>query len=177
MHCLTITTDLNQYTNIISATKALKKRWDIVLKRLRRELDKFHRKIEHYANGEISEEELDEYFKNECPFDLKYGYPPESKELKYLNSLEFSLGDGKPFEGHGAPHLHILLDNVFFNVNGIRMIREAVGEHCKIIHVRRYLNTNILKYVLDCSCIIVLDYRLSYDFNVKEFAEGDKQRQ
>ncbi|MCW7077720.1 MAG: hypothetical protein OCU22_01105 [Canidatus Methanoxibalbensis ujae] len=28
---LTITTDLNQYTNIISATKAVKKRWDIVL--------------------------------------------------------------------------------------------------------------------------------------------------
>lgn len=44
---LTITTDLNQYTNIISATKAVKKRWDIVLKQLRRELDRFHRMVEH----------------------------------------------------------------------------------------------------------------------------------
>jgi len=38
---------------------------------------------------------------------------------------------------------HTILDNVKY---GIRKIREAVGEHCKIIYVR--INTNILKYVL-----------------------------
>ena len=47
---LTITTDLNQYTNIISATRSLKKRFDIFIKQLKRELDKFHRMVEQYAN-------------------------------------------------------------------------------------------------------------------------------
>ncbi len=74
---LTIITDLNQYTNIISATGSLKKRWDMVLKCLKRELDKFPKKIEHYANGEISEQAKDEYMR-ECPFDLMYGHPPDS---------------------------------------------------------------------------------------------------
>ncbi len=40
---------------------------------------------------------------------------------------------------------HTILDNVKY---GIRKIREALGEHCKIIYVRRYLNTSIVKYVL-----------------------------
>ncbi len=128
---LTLTTDLNQYPNIISATRSLKKGGDMVLKCLKRELDRSHKMREQCANGEISEQAMDEYMR-ECPFDLRYGIPPESKELKYLCVLEFSLGDeevslenfGKFLEdvivekkkGHGAPHLHILLDNVFLNM-------------------------------------------------------------
>jgi len=67
---LTLTTDLNQYTNIISATGSLKKGWDMVLKCLKRELDRSHKMREQYANSEISEEEFNEYIENECPFDL-----------------------------------------------------------------------------------------------------------
>ena len=64
----------------------------------------------------------------ECPFDLKYN----QNHRRYFNVLEFSLGDeevslenfGKFLEdvivekkkGHGAPHLHILLENVFLNI-------------------------------------------------------------
>jgi len=49
----------------------------MVLKCLKRELDKFPKKIEQYANGEISEQAMDEYMR-ECPFDLMYGHPPDS---------------------------------------------------------------------------------------------------
>ena len=93
---------------------------------------------------------MNEYMR-ECYFDLRFGLPPKPDELRYLCVLEFSLGDGKKKEGHkghGAPHLHILFENVFFNVNGIRKMREVLGDHCKMIHVRRYLNTSIVKYVL-----------------------------
>jgi len=147
---LVVTTDMNLYREIISSTRGVERRSDTLIKRLRRELGRFHRMVEQYANGEISEQAMDEYMR-ECPFDLKYGVPPKPDELKYFKVLEFSLGDGKKkegHEGHGSPHLHILLENVFFNVNGIRMIREALGDHSKIIHVRRYLNTSIVKYVL-----------------------------
>ena len=66
--------------------------------------------------------------------------------MRYLSILEFSLEKGR-----GAPHLHILLDNVFLNIAykySIRMIREAVGDHYRMIKVRRYFNSSIVKYVL-----------------------------
>ena len=49
-------------------------------------------------------------------------------------------------KGHGAPHT--ILDNVFLNLNGMRMIREALGDHYRMIKVRSYFNSSIVKYVL-----------------------------
>jgi len=164
---LTITTDLNQYSDIISATKGLNSRWNILLVWLKRELDKFHKIREDFESGKISEDEYKEYL-DECPFDLRFGIPPKSDELKWLRVLEFSLGDedgkkkkvrqltledtlcvviGKK-EGHGSPHLHILLENLFFNVIGVRKIREVLGVHCKMIKLWRYFNTKAVGYVL-----------------------------
>jgi len=140
---LTLTTDLKQYREIRSATRALKRRWDTVLKRLKREADRFHKLRERYESGDVSEEEFDEYKRNECVFELKYGEPPSSKEMRFLCVLEFSLE-----RGHGSPHLHILLEDVFLNVNGIRLIRELMEGHCGIIKVRRYFNLNISGYVM-----------------------------
>ena len=115
--------------------------------------------------------------------------------MRYLSILEFSLE-----KGHGAPHT--ILDNVFLNLNGMRMIREAVGDHYRMIKVRRYFNSSIVKYVLKyVKKAIVLNERrdgskaftkdikkLTHTslywitgchmfsiFNVKDFAEGDKQ--
>ena len=140
---LTLTTDLKQYRDIRSATRALKRRWDTVLKRLKREADRFHKLRGGYESGKVSDGEFNEYKRNECVFELKYGEPPKSSEMRFLCVLEFSIE-----RGHGSPHLHILLEDVFLNVRGIRLIREMMEGHCGIIKVRRYFNLNISGYVL-----------------------------
>ena len=143
---LIIPTDMKQYRHIIGATIGDKRMFDDVNKWLRRELDRFHSEypeiVEKMERGEISEEEFVEYL-HSLSFDLRFGIPPKSKELRYLCILEFALK-----RGHGSPHLHILYENVFFTVNGLRRIREIVKQHTKIIKVRRYLNVDVSGYVM-----------------------------
>ena len=143
---LIIPTDMKRYRHIIGATIGDKRMFDDVNKWLRRELDRFHSEypeiVEKMERGEISEEEFVEYL-HSLSFDLRFGIPPKSNELRYLCVLEFALK-----RGHGSPHLHILYENVFFTVNGIRKIREIVKQHTKIIKVRRYLNVDVSGYVM-----------------------------
>ncbi len=87
---LTLTTNMNQYREIISATKGGNSRWNILLGWLKRELDKFHEMREQCANGEISEQAKDEYMR-ECPFDLMYGHPPDSPCSLYFLSPPSTL--------------------------------------------------------------------------------------
>ena len=140
---LTLTTDLKRYLDIVHATRGLKKYWDLVLKWLHRELERFWNMFDKYRSGKISREVYDMYLENECPFDLKYGLPPKPNELDFICVLEFSLK-----EGHGSPHLHILLKDVFFNVRGIRTIRWKIMDG-QIIKVRRYLKrVDLVEYVM-----------------------------
>ena len=144
---LIIPTNMNVYREIISATRALKRRWDILWKRIKRELDDFHKwywkMVDWLEKGEIPEDYFAEYL-HSLPFDLNIGIPATSKEVRFLCVLEFALK-----EGHGMPHLHILIENVFFNKNGIRMIREEeLKGHTNGFKMRRYFNLDICDYVL-----------------------------
>ena len=138
---LTLTTDMKRYLDIVHATRGSKKYWDRVLKWIRRELERFWSMYDKWVSGKISEEVFRMYERNKCPFDLRYGIPPKPNELDFICVLEFSLK-----RGHGSPHLHILLKDLFFNVRGIRMIRKIMDG--QIIKVRRYFNVNLAKYVL-----------------------------
>ena len=44
--------------------------------------------------------------------------------------------------------MHILLKDLFLNVRGVKLIREVMSGHCKIIKVRRYFNLDLSKYVM-----------------------------
>ncbi|RLE69433.1 hypothetical protein DRO49_02960 [Candidatus Bathyarchaeota archaeon] len=61
---------------------------------MKREVDRFHKLKERYESGKVSEEEFNEYKRDGCVFELKYGEPPKSSEMRYDRGVrEWSLRD------------------------------------------------------------------------------------
>ena len=75
--------------------------------------------------------------------DLNQYLDPISATRSLKRVLEFSFEGG-----HGSPHLHILLNNLFLNRSDLKRLHKIVRPHCRWIKVKRFYNIKVWGYVL-----------------------------